>query len=425
MKRVDEPTYARHVTGSIERFDDRLTAFSRGRIEGAKYDRMHEKSVENIRKGIRGKTVFDHGLWVAGRTVDYVMRRNQYGRETGVQFNREFKPQGSSQAELTAIIKAGRAVAGADLVGIARLNRSWTYSRWGHQNAHYTGAAQAGDPIYIPDDFQYVIVLVRGMSYEMVKRSPAIEADTDLVYATTGFTACSLATYITEIGYRAIPSVNELGIDVAFAVDAGLGEMGRMGLLMTREFGPRCGIGKVFTNLPLETDRPIDIGVQAFCEKCERCSHHCPSGAIKSGERTEKPWRRIEQPWYAKMARSRHEMPRLVGQDGSHCSVCIRVCPWNKPNTWFHRGVRMMAERNILTRLMVGMDEWMGYGKQSIKNLFEEKVRIQRPQNKHASGSMEDRSVYKIAGRKEDLRRYLTGRADNCFRHQADAGSRA
>ena len=79
MKRVDEPTYARHVTGSIERFDDRLTAFSRGRIEGAKYDRMHEKSVENIRKGIRGKTVFDHGLWVAGRTVDYVMRRNQYG----------------------------------------------------------------------------------------------------------------------------------------------------------------------------------------------------------------------------------------------------------------------------------------------------------------------------------------------------------
>ncbi len=38
----------------------------------------------------------------------------------------------------------------------------------------------------------------------------------------------------------------------------------------------------------------------------------------------------------------------------------------------------MMAERNILTRLMVGMDEWMGYGKQSI-NLFEEKGRIQRP----------------------------------------------
>ena len=285
MKRVDEPTYARHVTGSIERFDDRLTAFSRGRIEGAKYDRMHEKSVENIRKGIRGKTVFDHGLWVAGRTVDYVMRRNQYGRETGVQFNREFKPQGSSPAESTAIIKRVARWLGADLVGIARLNRSWIYSRWGDQNAHYTGAAQAGDPIDIPEDFQYVIVLVRGMGYEMVKRSPAIEADTDLVYATTGFTACSLATYITEIGYRAIPSVNEApGHRRGLRGRRWSGEMGRMGLLMTREFGPRCRIGKVFTNLPLEIDRPIDIGVQAFCEKCERCSQHCPSGAIKSGD---------------------------------------------------------------------------------------------------------------------------------------------
>ena len=378
MKRVDEPTYARHVTGSIERFDDRLTAFSRGRIEGAKYDRMHEKSVENIRKGIRGKTVFDHGLWVAGRTVDYVMRRNQYGRETGVQFNREFKPQGSSPAELTAIIKRVARWLGADLVGIARLNRSWIYSRWGDQNAHYTGAAQAGDPIDIPEDFQYVIVLVRGMGYEMVKRSPAIEADTDLVYATTGFTACSLATYITEIGYRAIPSVNGLGIDVAFAVDAGLGEMGRMGLLMTREFGPRCRIGKVFTNLPLEIDRPIDIGVQAFCEKCERCSQHCPSGAIKSGERTEKPWDESNSRGMLKWPVHAMKCLDWWVKNGSHCSVCIRVCPWNKPNTWFHRGVRMMAERNILTRLMVGMDEWMGYGKQSI-DFFEEKGRIQRP----------------------------------------------
>jgi hypothetical protein len=75
----------------------------------------------------------------------------------------------------------------------------------------------------IPEEYQYAIVLVQEMDYDMVKRSPAVEADTDLVYATIGFTACSLATYISEIGYRAIPSVNELGIDIAFAVDAGLG----------------------------------------------------------------------------------------------------------------------------------------------------------------------------------------------------------
>ena len=124
MKTVKEPTYKKHVTGPIERFDDRLTGFSRGRIDpaGSKYDKMQPGSVENIRKNVKGKTVLDHGLWVAGRTVDYVMRRTQYGRETVAQFNREFKADGLSPEENTRIIKRVARWLGADLVGIARLN---------------------------------------------------------------------------------------------------------------------------------------------------------------------------------------------------------------------------------------------------------------------------------------------------------------
>jgi epoxyqueuosine reductase len=372
MKILKEPTYKRYVTGPFERFDDRMTGFSRGRVDpaGSKYDKMHQRSVENIRKNVKGKTVLDHGLWVAGRTVDYVMRRTQYGRETVAQFNREFKVEDRTPADLTKIIKRVARWLGADLVGVAKLNRSWVYSRWGDQNAHYSGAAQPGDPIELPEEYQYAIVLVQEMDYDMVKRSPAVEADTDLVYATMGFTACSLATYISEIGYKAIPSVNELGIDVAFAVDAGLGEMGRMGLLMTREFGPRCRIGKVFTNLPLEVDQPIDIGVQAFCEKCERCSVHCPSGAIKSGARTEEPWDESNNRGMLKWPVHAMKCLDWWVKNGSHCSVCIRVCPWNKPNTLFHRGIRFMAERDMFTKLMVSADEWMGYGKQSV-NFFD------------------------------------------------------
>ena len=352
----------------MERFDDRLTGFSRGRIDpaGSKYDRMHEKSVENIKKKVRGKAILDHGLWVSGRTVEYVMRRTQYGRESQAQFNREYKMEKSTPLEMTRTIKRVARWLGADLVGVARLNRSWVYSHWGHQNAHYCGAGQAGDPIEIPEDYQYVIVLVQEMNYEIIKRTPAVEPETDLVYSKMGFTACSLATFIMEIGYKAIPSVNELGIDIAFAVDAGLGEMGRMGLLMTREFGPRCRIGKIFTNLPLEADNPIDIGVQAFCEKCERCSRQCPSGAIKKGERTEDPWDQSNARGMVKWPVHAMRCLDWWVKNGSHCSVCVRVCPWNKPNTWFHRAVRFFAERDILTKFMVYMDERMGYGKQVI-----------------------------------------------------------
>jgi hypothetical protein len=52
-------------------------------------------------------------------------------------------------------------------------------------------------------------------------------------------------------------------------------------------------------------------------------------------------------------------------KNGTHCSVCIRVCPWTKPNNLLHKTVRLLAERNILTRLIVKADQMLGYGKQT------------------------------------------------------------
>ena len=44
------------------------------------------------------------------------------------------------------------------------------------------------------------------------------------------------------------------------AVDAGLGEVGRLGYLMTKEFGPRIRLSAVTTNLTLVPDKPVDNG---------------------------------------------------------------------------------------------------------------------------------------------------------------------
>ena len=43
---------------------------------------------------------------------------------------------------------------------------------------------------------------------------------------------------------------------------AGLGEYGRLGLLITPEFGPRVRIGKIFTDLPLSHDEPRSFVVE-------------------------------------------------------------------------------------------------------------------------------------------------------------------
>lgn len=148
------------------------------------------------------------------------------------------------------------------------------------------------------------------------------------------------------------------------AVDAGLGELGRNGQLITRDYGPRVRISKVFTNLPLIPDSPIDIGVQKFCESCSLCAQYCPSNSISEGERSDQGWNEHNVKGMLKWSVKAMKCLDWWVKNGTHCSICIRVCPWNKPNNWLHRVVRIFAERNIMTPLIVKMDQMIGYGKQ-------------------------------------------------------------
>jgi reductive dehalogenase len=165
------------------------------------------------------------------------------------------------------------------------------------------------------------------------------------------------------------------------AVDAGLGELGRHGLLITRDFGPRIRISKVFTNLPLIADFPIDIGVQKFCEKCKLCAKHCPSRAIQDGKRTDRAWDKSNSEGLLKWPIRAMNCFEWWVKNGNGCSVCIRVCPWNKPNNLLHKFVRIFPERDLFTKLILNMDQRFGYGRQSKAKGY---------------GSLQDPSVTKI-----------------------------
>jgi reductive dehalogenase len=253
------------------------------------------------------------------------------------------------------------------MVGVAELNPLWIYTNWGNQNVRYSHAAEVGDPIEIPAEYNRVIVMIHEMDYKAIQRSPGIEHETDIAYSKGAWCASSLATFIAELGYRAIPSVNELGINIAMAVDAGLGEMGRNGILITRDYGPRIRISKVFTNLPLIPDTPVDIGVGIFCEKCALCAKHCPSRALVSGGRINTAWDEHNVPGMMKWPIRAMKCLDWWVKNGNHCSICIRVCPWNKPDNLLHKTVRVLAERDILTDLLISMDQVFGYGKQVIE----------------------------------------------------------
>jgi hypothetical protein len=67
------------------------------------------------------------------------------------------------------------------------------------------------------------------------------------------------------------------------------------------------------------------------------------------------------------MADTGNELFARWVKDGNHCSICIRVCPWNKPHNLFHKTVGNLADRSILTGLLISLDQAFGYGKQVIE----------------------------------------------------------
>lgn len=183
-----------------------------------------------------------------------------------------------------------------------------------------------------------------------------------LSYSTSGFVAIILAEYIRRLGYPAKAHYAPFYDIVVppILLLSGLGEMSRIGDSVIHPFlGPRFKAAVVTTDLPLLPDKPIDFGLQDFCSKCKKCARECPSGAISDGN---KEMFNGYEKWPVDIKRCTGM--RVGNQRGSGCGTCIKVCPWNKPYTPFHRTVGWAMRHSALARsLAIWGDDFLGYGK--------------------------------------------------------------
>ena len=106
---------------------------------------------------------------------------------------------------------------------------------------------------------------------------------------------------------------------------AGLGEVSRIGETILNPFlGPRLKTGIMTTDFPMTPDRPIDFGLQNFCNSCNKCARECPSGAISSGPKVMFNGYEI---WKADTAKCTQYRTTNLG--GAMCGRCMKTCPWN------------------------------------------------------------------------------------------------
>ncbi|MFP4529302.1 MAG: reductive dehalogenase [Candidatus Kapaibacterium sp.] len=258
-----------------------------------------------------------------------------------------------SPKEASKLIKLIAQELGAAEVGIARTNMRWAYSNVGR------GPEEWGSPIDFVHD--YVVAFSLEMKYEKVEEAPyiGITEETARGYHEVQKISIALAEFIRELGYGAraqIPGSNYQLILPAVAWEAGLGELGRHGYLISPRLGSRIRLGAITTNLPLTIDKPISFGVQEFCEICKKCADNCPSGSIPLGPKTNI---RGVMKWQMNME-SCFKYWRIIGTD---CGLCMKVCPFSHPDTITHKLIKYGIARSSFARKISAFGDDLFYGK--------------------------------------------------------------
>ncbi|UNC91476.1 reductive dehalogenase [Candidatus Contubernalis alkaliaceticus] len=305
-------------------------------------EKMFLRMAEHIQKKVTGKTQIDYALDNGANAMNLLLGTYGMPNSQFLQWAPLFVPEfmqhqkvDISSDELTRQVKEAAVLYGSDLVGITMLDRKWVYDSDLFKPFVFEEVEvpeERKDAYVIPNSVNRVIVMALAMKESFIQTSPKVLASTaaSLSYSGMGITVVSLAEYIRSLGYIAIPCMNDTALSVPQAIDAGLGELGRHGLLMTPEFGPNVRLCKVLTDMPLLTDSPVNFGMRAFCEQCLACARACPSGAICSGDRSFEGVCENNNSGVKKWFIKAEECLKFWQKNGTSCANCISLCPYTK-----------------------------------------------------------------------------------------------
>lgn len=319
FRRVDQPTTL--ITDGIQRIDLRDIAY--GLAARGEYGAAVQKGVQ---KSLPGKYPFSAAL---KDVIDHVSLM-------------EVTPLAPQKAPipqepeiLTWHIKAAGYFLKADIMGTCKVPESAYYSH-----------DKQGNPI--EPHYENAIIIV------MRKDSQAIQASTGRdwmgdpisfqAYQHLGMVAETLANYIRRLGWEASPQYGPSFIDhysvqlPPLLLAAGIGEVSRVGIILNPFLGLSFKAAAILTDMPVIPDKPIDFGLQSFCQRCKICAENCPSQAISSGD---KVMYNGYETW--KLDVRRCASFNFTNKNGTMCNRCVKCCPWSNPPTWPHNLVRRMV----------------------------------------------------------------------------------
>jgi reductive dehalogenase len=236
---------------------------------------------------------------------------------------------------LTRHIKATGYFLKADIMGVCKVPESAYYS--------YDKQGNRIEPRY-----ENAIIIVMRKDLQAIQASTGRDWMGDPIsfqaYQHLGMVAETLANYIRRLGWEASPQYGPSFVDrysvqlPPLLLAAGIGEVSRVGIILNPFLGLGFKAAAVLTNMPIVPDKPIDFGLQSFCQNCKICAENCPSQAIPTGD---KVMYNGYETW--KLNVRRCASFNFTNKNGTMCNRCVKCCPWSNPPTWPHNLVRKIV----------------------------------------------------------------------------------
>lgn len=318
IKRVDEPTTLIDEA-RVPRFPKRADFFAR-----ALFGDMG-KQVQEATKG--GMYVMKSPIGACARRALGALLLLQFGDARGPVSSTTKNPERNAEN-----LKAASYFLAADAVGLSRVPE-WAYY------SHNAG----GEPL-TPYHTNAVSMLF-DQGHETMEGASGDDwisvAQSMRAYLRFSLLGGVIAEQIRRLGYSArVHSVLDSEVlQPPMLLLSGLGEVSRIGEVILNPFlGPRLKAGTVTTSMPMAHDKPIDFGLQHFCENCNKCARECPSGAITAGPKLMYNGYEIWKSDAEKCARY-----RLTNSAGGMCGRCMKTCPWNLEGLFSDSAFRWMA----------------------------------------------------------------------------------
>jgi ferredoxin len=250
----------------------------------------------------------------------------------------DLKPMGTPTGEdVTEVIRQKARQLGYGEVGFTRNDRHYVY--------------QSRKPV-MKNDLPHAICLALEQDYEKTQSIPSMAAEETHfgTYFNQGPLTMELTDFIRSLGYKVQVSgpTWHYGPMIPMFVQAGLGQLGANGQLLSPHFGSRARLQIIFTDANVTYDQPVDYGIHKFCQVCQVCVQRCPGRALMP----EKVWYRGVEKNKLVFKRCRPVMARYLG-----CGICMKVCPIQK------YGMQPVMEHYVTTGEVLGKgtDSLEGY----------------------------------------------------------------